>query len=523
MNSKILKYCPFLPLLLLCIFYACKAMDFPVHDFANYYFGGKFLTEGNFDAQLYFPYDFNKAISDLGHQNIFAAYAPNTPFLALFFAPFSLVAVTAAKIIFNCISIGLFVFSIVRLFSFYSINPKFALLVPLLFWLPIKNNLLFGQVYFLLFFLLSESWIAYEKEQLRKMALLLSLAIMLKVFPVLLLVFMLFRKKWNVVFLTLAFCLLLVGVSLAFSGIQVWVFYMTAILPKASNGEIASSFVDNYQSVFMFLKRLFVFQKVENPHPFLGASAWFYVLVFGFKMGVLALGYFVSKKNYSRFPAFSFWIIMMVLLSPYGSTYAFILLLFPVLALFKSDIPDAKKLVACAVLFLVCNVPVSVFIDKAFPFSYLRLFLLAGFVVFFVFWMFRKSIVFKAAAIGCAAMLLSNFSKQGARAKGENIPIPGNPVLVYDYRFENQRLVYFYWNENGVNQASIPFESARQERLDIRENQVLVNDRMVTNDDGNKQKPILIDNKTLFYLSDYDRGNGFYTLRKVELHRNGNR
>ena len=54
-------------------------------------------------------------------------------------------------------------------------------LLPLLFFIPIKNNLLFGQVYFLLFFLLSESWVAYEKKQFKTMAALLGVAILMKI------------------------------------------------------------------------------------------------------------------------------------------------------------------------------------------------------------------------------------------------------------------------------------------------------------------------------------------------------
>ena len=158
-------YYPFLPLLLLCVFYAYKAIAFPIHDFSNYYFGGKFLADGNFNSEIYFPYELNKAISDLGYQNIFASYAPNTPFLAWFFLPYSFVSAATAKLIFNSISIILFVFSICRLFTHYKLNLKFALLIPILFLVPIKNSLLFGQVYFLLFFLLSEGWIAYEKER----------------------------------------------------------------------------------------------------------------------------------------------------------------------------------------------------------------------------------------------------------------------------------------------------------------------------------------------------------------------
>ena len=518
MKKALLKYYAFLPLLLLCFFYAYKAVTFPIHDFSNYYFGGKFLAEGNFNSRIYFPYEFNKAVSDLGYQHIFANYAPNTPFLALLFLPLSFVSALTAKLIFNCISIGLLVLSIYRLFSFYKISPKYALLIPLLFLVPIKNNLLFGQVYFLLFFLLSEGWIAYQKERWKSVAFFWSLAILLKVFPALLLLVLLFKKQWKpIIYLALSF-LLLFGISILFTGIDIWFFYLKEVLPKASNGEIANSFVDNYQSVFMFLKRLFVYENVENSHPFSRAYSYFPIAVLAFKIGILTLGYFVSKAKSNVLFVFSYWILAMILLSPYGSTYTFILLLFPFLVLLKSEISNVKKNVFCAMIFLINNLPLSLFIENNFPFSYLRLLFLTAFFIFFVICLFQKSALVKAVIIGCIAFFIGTFSKQKRSEKSEAFLMKGSPILIYDYQVKNDLLTYFYWNEKGENKASIHFKSSSAIDLDIKENQIVSKKSILTFDKSHKCKPMLIDNKTVIYLSDYDRGIGFYTLRKIELH-----
>ncbi|UPT69307.1 MAG: DUF2029 domain-containing protein [Flavobacterium sp. JAD_PAG50586_2] len=226
MKKVVKTYYFLLPLLLLCGFYAYKAVGFEIHDFSNYYFGGTFLADGNFSAAIYFPHKFNQAIASLGYQNIFVSYAPNTPFLALLFVPFSLLSVTIAKLVFNCISIGIFVYSVYRLFNFYKVNPKFALLIPVLFLIPIKNNLLFGQVYFLLFFLLAEGWIAYERKHFKSMAFFWSFAILLKVFPVILILPLAFKKDWNALVYLLLSCFLLFGISLFFTGIDIWIFFL---------------------------------------------------------------------------------------------------------------------------------------------------------------------------------------------------------------------------------------------------------------------------------------------------------
>jgi len=517
MKEIILKYYTFLPLLLLCIFYGYQSIEFPIHDFANYYFGGKFLADGHFNSNIYFPYQFNKAISDLGNLNIFASYAPNTPFLAFFFLPFSWVSLATAKLLFNGISIVLFVFSIFRLFSFYTINPKWALLIPILFLVPIKNNLLFGQVYFLLFFLLAEGWLAYEKKQLKQMALFWSIAILLKVFPALLIVFLLFRKQWKALAYLTVSGLLLFGVSIVLTGIDIWGFYLKEVLPKASNGEIATSFVDNYQSVFMFLKRLFIYENVENPHPFFHSDSLFFALFFAFKMGVLLLDYFISKRNFNVFFVFAYWILGMILLSPYGSTYTFLLMLFPFLGLVNSTVTNVKKVVCFLILLLINNLPLSLFMDNAFPFSYIRLFLLVAFTGVFVIVLFQQSVLLKAFVFGCIVFVIGTFFAQPAPQRSESFLTVGSPILIHDYEIKGNQLTYFYWNEKGENKTSIPFKSLSVSKLDIKENQIVSEYKILTSDASHKYKPILINNKAILYLSDYDRGIGFYKLRVIKL------
>jgi hypothetical protein len=516
MKKFFLKYYPFLPLLLLCFFYACKAVAFPIHDFSNYYFGGKFLTEGNFDFRIYFPYEFNKAISGLGCQNIFASYAPNTPFLAFLFSPFSLVPAGTAKLVFNCISISLFAFSIYRLFSFYKINPKFALLIPILFLVPIKNNLLFGQVYFLLFFLFAEGWLAYEKERWKLMALFWGLAILLKVFPMLLLLFLLFRKQWKPLFYLIASCVLLFGISLIFTGVDIWFFYLKEVLPKASNGEIATAFVPNYQSVFMFLKELLVFDATDNPNAIFNCPVLFSALILAYKIVVLGLGFFISRKSSTLLYAVSYWVLAMILLSPYGSTYTLILLLFPFLTVLKSEISNVKKVVFFVALFLISNLPLSFFLANQFPFSYLRMFvLLLLFVLFLI--QSRQKINWKFLAAACFAPMILVLSFKKNEMVKSTILLKNGPILIYDYEIKSNQLTYFYWSEKGGNKVSVPFKIVSALELDIKENQIVAKGKIITFDASHKYKPMLIDNKTIIYLSDYDRGIGFYTLRKIML------
>lgn len=517
MRQFILKYHLYGLLLLLCAFYVFKATRFPIHDFANYYFGAQFLADGNFNSAIYFPYEFNKTISDLGFQNIFVSYAPNTPFLAIFFLPFTLLSVVIAKILFNIISSALLIFSCYRLFDFYKINIKYVIYIPILLLIPIKNNLLFGQVYFLLFFLLSEGLIAYEKEQFKKTAFFLSLAIFLKVFPILFLLILLFKKQFKALFYTFGFCASFLLISILFTGIDIWIFFIKTILPKASNGEIANAFVDNYQSVFMFLKRLFIFDATENQTAIFNNPILFSSLVLVFKIGLISTGFYITRKNSNNLLVFSYWILASLLFSPYGSTYSFILLLFFLIAILKSSISIVQKSFFISLLFLINNVPLSYFIENKFPFSYLRLLALMLLFIGFVL-QFYKAINWRIVVpISVFPILALLVLKEPKPMNSEPFSNEIFPILVYDYKISDNDLTYFYWNENGENSKSIPFKSKESKKLQIIDNQIYCDKKQLTFDKSNKLKPILIDNKTILFLSDYYRGIGFFTFRKIEL------
>lgn len=504
-------------LILLCVFYIYKTINFPIHDFSNYYFGGKFLVTGNFNSTIYFPYEFNKAISDLGYSSVFTSYAPNTPCLALFFIPFSLLPIGFSKILFNCISSILFIYSIYQLFRFYKIDFKYLLLLPILFFVPIKNNLLFGQVYFLIFYLLTEFWLAFEKNKLIKSSVFLSFAILLKVFPIFFVLVFLFKKQYKFLIYTFIICVFVFGISCLFTGFEVWFFYLQNVLPKASNGEIATAFVDNYQSVFMFLKRLLVFDLIENPVSFFNTPKLFSGLVFGFKITLITIGYYISKKVKQQLFIFSYWILATILISPYGSTYTFLLLIFPLIAILKSEISNNRKHTFLILLFLTNNFTVTFFIQNIFPFSYFRLFFLLlffGIVVSIVFKKIQWGVVLVVASISVVSIVFIN---KNETLKTDYLLDKNAPILIYDYKIENQKLTYFYWKENGENSKSIPFKHNKTQNLEIVNKQIFYNNKQLTFDTSNKLKPILIDDKTLLFLSDYDRGLGFYALKEIKI------
>lgn len=509
------KYLFYLPLIFICGYYVFQSYFFEIHDFANYYFGGKFLNEGIFNENIYFPYHFNKTIANFGYKNIFVSYAPNTPFLAIFFWLFSFLKIGVSKFIFNSFSSILFITSIYRLSNYYKINTKYILLIPFIFLIPIKNNLLFGQVYFLLFFLLSEGYLAYQKKKYISLAIFWSLAIFLKVFPILFVFFLIFKKEYVATLYLLISCIFLLTFSIYITGLDVWLFYFSSVLNRASNGEIAGAFIDNYQSYYMFFKRLLVYDIAYNKTALVKLPIVFTAIILFIKLLLFGIGICISKKEQNSILSLSFWVLISILISPYGSTYSFLLLLFLFFALSKKSTIFKHKTLSFALLFCIAN---SNLLSKFnFPLNYSRLLFLTAFLFLFI-WNFRKQIPLLKGilSIGILVIIIS-FIKPG---KTHFNTFLKTPVLTYDYKLENNKISYAFWNENGKNlkTETYIYQYLDSNSVKIKNHQIFYKEKQITFDNSNKKKAIIVDDKKVIFLSDADIGIGFYGIKELNLY-----
>jgi len=340
----------------------------------------------------------------------------------------------------------------------------------------------------------------------------------LKVFPVLFLLHFLFKKELKPFLYTCLFSGLLLLISMAVSGSTVWLFYFETVLPKASNGEIATAFVDNYQSVFMFFKRIFIFDAVENPGAIIDFPVLFLAVLLTFKIGILAVGFYISRKVSDGFWVFSYWILAMLLLSPYGSSYTLLLLLFPYLAISKSKLDVKEKVFFGIVMLLINMLPLSIFRLSVFPFSYIRLIFFGLLFLVFILVFYKKVEWQNVAKVSVIVIILTLLFQSNPTEKSAYLLDKDSPILIYDYQINGEELTYYYWNEKGKNHHSVFMKSSHFLTAEIKNNQVLYKGKPITNDNSHKVKPMIIDDKTLIYLSDFDRGIGFYTLRKIDLH-----
>lgn len=504
------QYSYWISLILLLSYFLWNSTRVPIGDFANYYFGSHLFVNGQFTSEVYFPEFFNQEIYNQFTDYYFMSYAPNSPFIAMAFVPLTIFPIGLAKFLFNFSTSLLFIFSILKLQNAHPISTKLVALVPLLFIIPIKNQILFGQLYFLLFFLLVLGYLALRKEQFWLMGLFWGLAISLKIFPLIVFGYLALNKKWKGIFTLGLFVILLNASTLLTVNVDVWKFYFTEILQRANNGEIAGMFVDNYQTLYMFLKRIFVFHPVENPKALFHAPMLFSSLLWTIKSFLLLFLVWVTLKENKK-PGFvlSIWLFVSLLLIAYGSTYSHLILI-PLIWSFLRGGGRINILLVMAITIAVNSSVIEI--------PYLRLlFLIFAFGI--LLWKLRSEIPYTLIAsvsvgIGIILFLILPVPTKDRYATLENMPI-----LSHDYDIKNDEIRISYWNQNGPQEYWVKstMELKDPQKVRIANNQVLYNGEPITHSTGNKKNALRINENQILFLSDQGRGIGFYQLRIIEI------
>jgi hypothetical protein len=501
----------FLPLAFLLGVYVFRSASMPLSDFAGYYFGGRQLLQGHF-MDAYDMEKLNFGIARAGYHDVFVSYAPFPPFTSLVFAPFVVFQAGTARLLFDCFSSLIFLFTLMRFRVFVRLGPMPMLAIPVIFFLPIVNNLYFGQSYLLLCALLLEGYMAYRRGRTWLSSLIWGLAVVFKIFPAVILFFLLLRKKYRQAAFLCVACGLLLLLSIIINGWAAWKYYLSNILPKVNNGELNDSFTFMFQSAFMFFKRLFVYDGLLNPHPVRDIPWLFGMLTGLFKALILsACIIFTLRKKEQDFDSFATWIMGSLLISPNGSSYSLVLLAIPLLALMARRTSTGVILVL--VLLGVCWVPVYRLGNLPVVEQYPRLYLLLVFFGGFIGSLRPAWKLWTDLSIVFIGLYFAGYSR-GSDGSVYFLPREEH-IFIYDYGIRDRQLVYTCWEPDGAHAVATGFPVTDTAPLELRNNQIFYHGRQLTTTTDSKKKPMLINGSFILYLSDKNRGPGFYTLRKL--------
>jgi hypothetical protein len=516
MHARYNTYYPIIFLAALLAWFIYRAAGAPFSDFAGYYFGSQELLRGNYQ-HVYDTYSLNALIAQKGYTGVFVCYAPFPPFTSIVFAPFLLLPITVSKIVFNIFSAAVFIWSVTRAIKFFSVPAWVTWLIPVLFLIPLRNNIYFGQAYLLLFALLLEGYTAYKKGRMVLAALLWSVAIVFKLFPLVILFFWVVKKQYKPALYCVVACALLGAMSVLVNGFAAWQYYVFTIFPRATSGDLNDSYTYLFQSAFMLLKNLFVYDAVQNPHVLFNSKPVFIISMVLYKAALLAacVGISLHKKT-TDVIAFAGWVTASMLLSPNGSTYSLILLLFPLLALCNSK--RIYLYVAMVLVFFINVIPVQSLAHWPLLLQFPRLYLL---LLLFLLLVIDAGVRFypKPLIAFFILLLLADAPKLFAQKNNSTYLLPNELPLVYTYAIKDNRLVYYYWDEKGAHETVTGYSVQQYStaEVQIQSNQLYYKGKQLTSTPDRKQQAMLVNGHSIIYLSDQNRGFGFYALRQVVL------
>ena len=534
-------YWPLLPLVLLFAYGLRRCASSPGNDFAGYYAGSREILHGGFH-HAYDMESLNETLESKGYTGNYVSYGPFPPSTALVFAPFLGFRMQTAKLLFDILSCLLFVFTLLRAARFFNIPPLLVALTPFVFLVPILNNLVFGQAYLLLIVLLLEGYMAYRQDRIIAATLFWALAIVFKLTPAFLFLFLLLRKKYRTALYLGAACTILLLICMAVTGSGAWKFYISDILPKMGRGELNDPFTYVFQSAFMLLKKEFLFDALLNPHPAYQSPYLFVGSMALFKAAALSAAILATIRHKDEFFSFSVWVTVSLLISPNGSSYSLLLLLLPLWSLAErtglarrpvlagdpglarrpDDDPGPSRpslsfWLAVLLLGAACTVPVTRFGGYPVWAQFPRLYLLLAF--FAVLLAQGRRLWNSRMAIGLATLFfVLDIRSYLPATDGSRYFLPEEKHLfIYDYTVRDHHLVYYYRDGGGRQEqmTSIPVATLTDDPVQLKDNQIFYQGRQVTSSPDWKQKPRLLNGNHILYLSDKGRGIGFYTLREI--------
>lgn len=495
----------------------------PVGDYANYYYASRLWVQGQFDAGVYDPYTFNQAVSRLSMEPAFVNYTPVPPVSVVVYLPFALIeGAGPSKTVFSLLGLLLFCLAYLRLARLLNLDGRWWLLmVPFLCFTPMLNNFHQGQSYFWLLAFLMEGFGQWQKGRKAPAAMLWAAPIALKLFPAILLLFLLVEKDWRSLLLTIVFGTVLSLLPIAFFSPSITLDYFLEIAPRLSRGEINDPFSMLFQSGRALLLKAFVQDQHLNPQPIAHLPRLAFAGQIAYQAAVLATAALLMQaKQANPFSRFALAFLAGLLFTGYSSSYSMLLLLLPLLAL-PALIGEnkARQAAGWLLIALAANMPVYLLREWPLALQFPRLYALLALLALLVWAIQPKA---RPATLGLIAFLIIGKGLASSPlfpTEGDYYLPDGRYGIIHDYLPDDGGLKIWHFNERGsqtstfLSRDSIHFLP----ELRIEAGQVFWKERQLTFSEGQKRCPALLNGRYLVYLSDEGRGVGFYTLRKIQL------
>ncbi|WP_263367283.1 glycosyltransferase family 87 protein [Edaphobacter bradus] len=323
-------------------------------DFPNYYLVARLLREGYSLDRIYDWVWLQRIKDHWGLDQSLVGFAGLTPFSALPIVPLSIFSALNAKRIWIVANLIFLATSAELLHRSTSLGRRRIWLLCLLAVLPLRVSFLYGQMHLLVLFLLVLAYYFHHRDQELACGACVAFAGALKVYPLLFLLYFLWKRQWRAALSTLGTAVIIVAVGSLWMGGGLLYTYATQILPRSMQGEVLDPYNLHAASGAALFHRLFLFEPELNPAPPLDSPSLYAILYPLWQMTIF-LPLFALLRPAPAEPdreqlEWSAFLIALLVLSPVPSSYHFVVMILSIVLLVDSLLRRNKnRLAALAV------------------------------------------------------------------------------------------------------------------------------------------------------------------------------
>jgi hypothetical protein len=296
-------------------------------DFPNYYLVARLLREGYSLDRIYDWIWLQRIKDHWGLDQALVGFAGLTPFSALPVVPLSIFSAIVAKRLWLVANLMFLGASIELLSRVTSLGRRRVCLLALLAVFPLRTSFLYGQMHLLVLLLVVAAYYFHRRGKQVACAVCIACAGALKIYPLVLGGYFLWKKQWRPALALLGATFVLVGIGYLWFGASVMHIYATQVLPRSLQGEVLDPYSVHAASGAALFHRLFVTEPALNPAPLLNAP-WLYTLFYPLWQLVIVVPLVaICNLEWGAF------VLALLVLSPVPSSYHFVVLIFSIVLL----------------------------------------------------------------------------------------------------------------------------------------------------------------------------------------------
>jgi len=263
------------------------------NEFPDYYLAAALPRHGiPLDRVYEWPW-FQRQNDRLDVSDGLVSFAPNPPSSVLPLVPLAVLRPLAAKRVWLVLNLAFLVAALWLLSGVTSLGWGWLLLISLLCVVPLHFTFMFGRYYVLILLLLTAAYYASYHGAEWTSGMLLSAAAVLKLFPALFVILIVWKRNWRALAGFLMGAALFVGISLLVFGVEVHRVFVSEILSQVSRGDWLAPYYLPRNTYITLWSHLFLIEPDLNPSPLID-SPLLYALMQAITTTVLLFGFLLS-------------------------------------------------------------------------------------------------------------------------------------------------------------------------------------------------------------------------------------